>query len=66
MLDKHGTSNALRRETIQTISEVEVMENKVDKSCGRPFTGKYRKTSSEIDKDKEPIMVCAVHADVVH
>ena len=27
----------------------------------RPFPGKYRKTSS----DKEPIMVCAVHADVV-
>ena len=52
MLDKHGTSNALRRETIQTISEVEVKREKrhgkkVDKDLWEiPFSGKYRKTSS--------------------
>ena len=34
-------------------------KKKVDKSCDRiPFSGKYRKTSSDIDilVDKEPIM----------
>ena len=41
-------------------------KKKIDKElCEIPFSGKYRKTSSEIDIDKEPIMVCAVHADVV-
>ena len=60
MLDEHGTSNALRRETIRTILEVEVKreqrhEKKVDKELWeRPFSGKYRETSSDIDK--EPIM----------
>ena len=31
---------------------------KIDKElCQTPFSGKYRKTSSEIDIDKEPIML---------
>ena len=42
------------------------MGDKVDKSCDRDrFPVIIWKTSSEIDIDKEPIMVCAVHADVV-
>jgi hypothetical protein len=61
MHETHGTSNTLAVKPYSDLGEGGHIESslreekKIDKElCERPFPGKYRETSSDIDK--EPIM----------